>query len=78
MLKMLFVVREMRGVLENMGRGRNVAEGAWNVSENIMEAFVEEVAVILAILRRMEGGKEQQYIKRTISECNHKPLLPTE
>jgi|JI6StandDraft_1071083.scaffolds.fasta_scaffold00237_19 hypothetical protein len=39
MLKMLFVVREIRTVLESIIKGRN--EGV--VSENIMDAYVEEL-----------------------------------
>ena len=40
MLKMLFVVREIRGVLENIVRSRTTDK---IVSENIMQSYVEEL-----------------------------------
>lgn len=67
MLKMLFVVREIRTVLEAIIKGKN--DGV--VSENIMDAYIEELETILGYLKQMptEGrkGERANYSRSSIA-----------
>lgn len=50
MLKMLFVVREIRSVLENILQNRQADRC---VSESILDSYVEELETILGYLKKL-------------------------